>query len=107
MFCKKCGKILMPKKKNDKIVMSCIICGNSSDDSSPVIMKETLAKKQQVEVVEKDNSDDVYPIAKDAECGKCGNKEAYYWLVQTRAGDEAATKFFKCTKCKHIWRDYS
>ncbi|MBD3310349.1 transcription factor S, partial [Candidatus Woesearchaeota archaeon] len=46
------------------------------------------------------------PVTK-AECPKCHNKEAYYWEVQTRAADEPPTKFLKCTKCKHIWRDYS
>ncbi len=40
------------------------------------------------------------------DCKKCGNTEAYYWMVQTRAGDEPATKFYRCTKCKHTWRDY-
>jgi len=40
------------------------------------------------------------------ECPKCKHKEAYYWLVQTRAADEAATRFFKCVKCMHTWRAY-
>ena len=40
------------------------------------------------------------------ECRKCKNGEAYYWMLQTRAGDEPATKFFRCTKCKYTWREY-
>ena len=40
------------------------------------------------------------------ECPKCRHKKAYYWTVQTRAGDEAETKFLKCEKCSHTWRDY-
>ena len=43
----------------------------------------------------------------DAECPRCHHKKAYFWEVQTRAADEPATKFLKCTKCKHTWRDYS
>ena len=39
-------------------------------------------------------------------CTKCGNKTAYFWTAQTRSADEAETKFFKCTKCKHTWREY-
>ncbi|MBI2108536.1 transcription factor S, partial [Candidatus Woesearchaeota archaeon] len=31
---------------------------------------------------------------------------AYFWLVQTRAGDEPETKFLRCEKCSHTWRDY-
>ena len=37
---------------------------------------------------------------------KCDHKEAWFWTSQTRAGDEAETKFFKCTKCRHTWREY-
>ena len=43
----------------------------------------------------------------EAECPKCHNKKARYWTQQTRAGDEPETKFYKCEKCKHVWRDYS
>ena len=41
-----------------------------------------------------------------ASCPKCDNNEAYYWTVQTRRGDEGATEFYRCTKCKHTWRNY-
>ncbi|GAI81579.1 unnamed protein product, partial [marine sediment metagenome] len=34
------------------------------------------------------------------------NEKAYFWSVQTRSGDEAETKFFKCTKCEFTWREY-
>ncbi|RLG67435.1 MAG: transcription factor S, partial [Methanobacteriota archaeon] len=33
-------------------------------------------------------------------------KDAYFLPVQTRAGDEAETRFFECVKCKHRWRAY-
>ena len=40
------------------------------------------------------------------ECEKCHNKEAYYWHIQTRSGDEAMTTFYRCTKCGYSWRSY-
>ena len=40
-------------------------------------------------------------------CEKCGNDEAYWWMVQTRSIDESMTQFYRCTKCEHTWRDYS
>jgi len=40
-------------------------------------------------------------------CPKCGNDEAFFWTAQMRAADEAETRFFRCTKCKHTWREYS
>ena len=40
-------------------------------------------------------------------CEKCGNDEAYWWMVQTRSIDESTTQFYRCTNCEHTWRDYS
>ena len=40
-------------------------------------------------------------------CEKCGNGEAFWWMVQTRSIDESMTQFYRCTKCGHTWRDYS
>jgi DNA-directed RNA polymerase subunit M len=32
---------------------------------------------------------------------------AYFWTQQTRGADEPETRFFKCTKCSHTWREYA
>ena len=40
-------------------------------------------------------------------CPKCEHNLAYTWQVQTRSGDEGATQFFRCTKCKHTFRLYT
>ena len=53
----------------------------------------------------KEKDMDVFPVVANI-CDKCNNKEAYFWTSQTRSGDEAETRFFKCTKCKHTWREY-
>ena len=39
-------------------------------------------------------------------CPECGNDKANYELKQTRSADEAPTRIFTCTKCKHTWRAY-
>lgn len=39
-------------------------------------------------------------------CPRCGNDTAYWWELQTRAGDEPSTIFYKCTKCGYVWRSY-
>lgn len=39
-------------------------------------------------------------------CPKCKNKEAYWWLQQTRRADESETRFLRCTACGHTWREY-
>lgn len=42
-----------------------------------------------------------------AECPKCGHNTAFWWMIQTRGGDESSTQFFRCEKCGHTWRQYS
>ncbi len=104
MFCPKCGALLLPKEVNKKMVMSCS-CGYSDKDTSKVAIKEEVKKTADISVVQEDD-DETLPET-EAECPKCKNDRAKYWLIQTRAADEPETKFLKCTKCKHIWRDYS
>ena len=94
---------MLPKKKEGKSVMTCS-CGYSSEGSA--VVKEKIKKKEDIAVIEDEEAEVVHPVEPTAVCQKCGNKGAYFWEVQTRAGDEAATKFFKCVKCKHVWRDY-
>lgn len=73
------------------------------------LMKEPLVEenksKKKIEVVDAD--DETLPEDKTIECPECDNMGAFWWLQQTRAGDEPETKFLKCSKCKHTWRDYS
>ena len=82
-------------------------CGYEAKDAGNLQITEKKEKvKHQLDVVDPEQDDKVHPET-EAECPTCGNRKAYFWEVQTRAGDEPPTKFLKCTKCKHIWRDYS
>jgi transcription factor S len=104
MFCPKCGSILLPKREGNKKIIACS-CGYRASNLEKSKITETINKKDMgVEVVEKGKLEILPKI--DAECDKCGHKKAFYWLVQTRAGDESETKFMKCEKCEHTWRDY-
>ena len=102
MFCPKCGSILVPKEENKKRVLACS-CGYTSDKKA--VIKEKIEKNEkEVGVVEEEPA--TLPKTK-AECPKCHHREAFFWEVQTRAADEAATKFLRCIKCRHTWRDYN
>ena len=104
MFCPKCGSLLKPKTEKKKKVLACS-CGYSSKDLGSAEIKETVKKDdKEVDVITEDEN--IHPKT-EAKCPKCGNNKAYYWTQQMRAGDEPETKFLKCTKCKHIWRDQS
>lgn len=43
----------------------------------------------------------------DEPCPKCGARETMWEIRQTRGTDEPATRFFRCLKCGHTWREYS
>ncbi len=104
MFCPKCGSILRLRDKGGKKVLYCS-CGFTKnlekDDSTPI--KETVVGAKKIEVVENIETN---PKIK-ATCERCGNNIAYYWTQQTRGADEPETRFFKCTKCNHTWREYA
>jgi len=100
-FCPKCGAILILKTKN----YGCPRCDYSTKTKVKLKTSEkTDGKKEIVVISEKDNQ--TYPVIHE-ECRECGNTKAYFWTVQTRASDEAETKFFKCTKCGKTKRSYS
>lgn len=102
-FCPKCGTVMFPQDKQFK----CKQCGYESK-----VTKE-LANKYKVseEVNTKENviitGDNVrtLPTTK-AVCPKCKNKEAFWWLQQTRRADESETRFLRCTACGNTWREY-
>ena len=104
MFCKKCGSTMMPKKENGKTIVQCLKCG-CKEAAGPVELKEKKkTKEREIEVVHSEK--EIMPVIEET-CPKCGNDRAYFFTQQTRAADEPETKFYKCTKCKHVWREYS
>ena len=99
-FCPKCGAMLVKKTKN----LGCPRCGYTSKEKSEIKSSEKIDERRDVAVISDENRES-HPIV-DEKCKKCKNDKCYFWTVQTRAGDEAETKFFKCTKCGHTWREY-
>ncbi|MFH1630973.1 MAG: transcription factor S [Candidatus Aenigmatarchaeota archaeon] len=107
-FCKKCKIIMVPTKKTRSTVMKCRKCGyetkkGATGKRAGMKIATKPAKKKDIMVLE--NDDILLPIT-EAFCPICENPKAYYWLQQTRAADEPPTQFFRCTKCKHVWREY-
>ena len=103
MFCPKCGSILTQRKEKNKTFIGCS-CGYVLKSGSVKVKEEVKTKDEKVEII--DANKESLPET-EHDCEKCGNDKAYFWMVQTRAGDEPETKFYKCTKCSHIVRDYS
>ncbi len=107
MFCEKCGSLMIPKKDSEgKKIIGCSKCRYVLTKREHLVLHERVGvrEKKGIEVIEK--RVDILPKVKE-NCPRCGYKEAYYWTVQTRAADEAETRFFKCVKCSHTWRSYT
>jgi len=105
-FCPKCGLALTPTKKEKVVVLACPKCGKETRRGDPVVQK--LEKVRESVVVIGKNEKNVRTLPKlKVICQKCGNGEAFYWMVQTRGGDESSTQFFRCTECGVTWRENS
>ncbi|MEM4282419.1 MAG: transcription factor S [Candidatus Woesearchaeota archaeon] len=103
-FCPKCGSLMFPQTAAGETYLVCRSCGHKmAAGAADVILRKAGKQERELEVVEKELE---IGSAIEARCPKCGNMQAYAWEVQTRAADEPATRFYKCTRCKHVWREY-
>ena len=105
-FCPKCSLALIPTKKEKIVVLACPKCGEETKHSDPMVQKFGKAKESVVVIGKGENGIQTLPTMK-VNCQKCGHGKAFYWMVQTRGGDEASTQFFRCAKCGVTWREYS
>ncbi|ACV24626.1 transcription factor S [Methanocaldococcus fervens] len=104
-FCPKCKNLMLPKDGK----LKCVVCGyeeeTGSEGSKEYEYKEHLEnRKEKITVIEGEGVETL-PTTR-VECPKCGHNEAYWWLQQTRCADEPETRFYKCKKCGHTWREY-
>ncbi|MCY4491170.1 MAG: transcription factor S [Thaumarchaeota archaeon] len=100
-FCPTCEA----KLKNMGSGLQCPKCSYS--EASEVVHPEKLEEgESQLNVFEENEGKETMPTI-EKECEKCGHNEAVWWMLQTRSADEPTTQFYRCTKCRHTWRDYS
>ncbi len=100
-FCPKDGSLLVQKRKR----FVCPKCNYAAKDKVKIKASEKMAEKTKIGLL-KEKESTVWPVT-SATCPKCGNTTAYFWEAQLGALNEAETRFFRCTKCKHTWREYS
>ncbi len=107
-FCNKCGSLMLPKKTQKSIVLICRKCGHRKTlrkNEDFKISTKTLKKEEGLVIVDKRSQKETLPVT-TVQCPKCENTQAEWWVQQTRSGDEPPTRFFRCTKCSHVWREY-
>lgn len=98
--------IVEKKRKNTYLV--CRKCGlkRRIRGKKDLEIREKISEmKKEVIVIGKDEQKGELPKTKVI-CPKCGNKEAFWWVQQTRGADEPPTVFYKCTECGYSWRSY-
>ena len=108
-FCPVCGSLLVPANVGGRKVLKCRVCGyvkNESSNTALYKVTETITHSplDKVTVVDLDLS--TLPMVA-YKCEACGNDKAYVYEVQTRAGDEPATRFYICTRCRKVYREYA
>ena len=103
--CSDCGhQIEVIQKFSDEPKTLCVECGKEMDTDIKSVQQ--LDENNKITIKDEKNDIQSLPIEKEP-CSKCGNEEAYSWQRQTRSGDEPATRFYRCVKCEHTWREYS
>ena len=119
-FCPKCGMrmtlTVKEGKRLSRVVLKCPNCGyevrsrpSPASRGDTVIKRPTekLTPQEAVVVISQKEANLKTAPTQRVECPRCGHKEAYVWMVQTRGADESSTQFFRCTKCGYTWREYS
>ncbi|PSN89567.1 transcription factor S [Candidatus Marsarchaeota G1 archaeon OSP_C] len=106
-FCPNCGKLLRIQRQKDKIVYFCTTCGKISEENvKSGLLNNKPRQEKQAKIIDSSSADTETLPKTRVICPKCGNAEAYWWMQQTRAADEASTRFFKCVNCGNVWREY-
>lgn len=96
---------MYPRREKEKVKLACSVCDHVEEVSEPeeyMLVREGRSSEEP-RVIE--GGVDNLPKVK-VKCEKCGHDEAYWWTRQTRGADEPMTRFFRCTRCNHVWREY-
>ncbi|AEG19285.1 transcription factor S [Methanobacterium paludis] len=102
-FCPKCGTVMFPQGD----CFECKKCGYKEDITKESMSEYKVSEKVKAKESIIFTSDDIQTLpTTKAICPKCKNKEASWWLQQTRRADESETRFLRCTKCGYTWREY-
>ncbi len=107
-LCEKCGTLMSPEKHNNKVTLVCPKCGKkiAMEKGASFKITEKINHTVKDTIVVNENTKMTLPTTK-IDCPECGHSEAGWWTLQTRSSDEPETRFYRCTKCRNTWREYS
>ncbi|AEB94531.1 MAG: transcription factor S [Metallosphaera sp.] len=107
-FCPKCKSMMTPRKINGNVIYKCVKCGYEDEGPRSQIISSKVkhSETERTIVIEDQQLPAGTQKMRGVLCSKCGNDEVYFWMLQTRAADEPPTRFYKCTRCGKVWREY-
>jgi DNA-directed RNA polymerase subunit M len=104
-FCENCGNVLVVITEDDGKFLFCRNCNIKSVLDTEVVFTTNFDEKHEIAVF--DSNEDEFPIT-NVLCPKCEDMvEAEWAMQQTRAADEPPTRFYRCKRCKWVWREYA
>ena len=101
--CPKCGSIV---KQTEVAATTASVTAAIATTTLSLSTDKNISQEQNALRIMDEETTEVLPTI-NIECPKCQNNLAVWWMLQTRSADEATTQFYRCTKCKHTWRNYS
>ncbi|MCX8196316.1 MAG: transcription factor S [Acidilobaceae archaeon] len=107
-FCPRCGSVMQPRAVEGRREMYCPKCGYATSlaIAQPTRVEIVRSPRDKTNVITKQAPSTMEKV-KGISCPKCGHDEAFFWMMQTRAADEPPTRFYRCAKCGHTWREYA
>jgi DNA-directed RNA polymerase subunit M len=110
-FCEEesCGGMLVSEKENGDQVMKCRNCGKLHDmegESLTVTTEKEEDPMDRLNVSSSDDEETTRPTT-NKECPNCGKEQEHeWWMEQTRSSDEPPTRFYECTECGNVHKEY-
>ncbi|PSQ29601.1 transcription factor S [Halobacteriales archaeon SW_6_65_46] len=104
-FCDECGSMM----HTDGEQMVCSDCGHATAKAESLSTDYVSTERQDdSDVIEttEDANFEGKPTDDTVRCDECGHGIAWYTIKQTGSADEPPTRFFKCKRCKSVWRAY-
>ncbi len=83
----------------------CSKCGYSEQSSVKIVEAAEGTTSEAMKTI--DTADMAGVSTVDEQCPKCGYGKATWFMQQTRGGDEPTTRFYRCVRCRHTWREYA
>lgn len=106
-FCKKCGGLMLPiQDSKDKTQLECRKCKAKETTKEAFVTTSEFIQETSIPVIDTEKQMKKFSTIA-VECPKCKHIGAMWWMVQTRGVDEPATRFYKCIKCMHVWREFA